>query len=82
MASLFESLKDIGPNEAGLAKLLLQSVLGLPMVPLVKEVAITPEIQNLLEERENARKEKDWARSDALRDRLRQLGFEVKYNQD
>ncbi len=76
---LFEHLNTMGPNEAALIKGLLTSVLGLSMVPLVKEeVVITPEIQELLDAREAARKAKDWALADALRDRLREFGIEVK----
>ncbi len=40
--------------------------------------AIPPEIQALLDARELARKSKDWAGSDRLRDELAALGWEVK----
>ena len=76
---VFDNLKHMGQNEISLIKAIISSVLGLSLVPLAKEtVVITPEIQQLLDERENARKEKDWARSDALREQLRLLGVEVQ----
>ncbi len=76
---LFESLSELGPNEASVIKGLINEVLGLNLVPLPKaEVVITPEIQQLLDEREAARAAKDWARSDALRDQLKILGVEVQ----
>jgi cysteinyl-tRNA synthetase len=52
--------------------------LDLANAPLVKEVEITTEIQNILDLRANARIEKNWSLSDKLRDDLIQLGFEVK----
>ena len=76
---LFEHLKEISLKDASFVKRLLKEVLGLSLHPLVKEeIIITPEMQGLIEEREQARKEKNWAKADALRDQLRQLGFEVK----
>jgi len=57
----------------------LQIVLGLTLIPLPeKEVEITGEMQKLIDEREEARKKKDWARADALRDQLRELGYDVQ----
>jgi cysteinyl-tRNA synthetase len=54
------------------------NVLGLTLQPLVeKELMVTPEIQHLIDERNKARQEKDWARADELRDQLQQLGFDV-----
>jgi cysteinyl-tRNA synthetase len=43
------------------------------------EAAQLPEnVQKLLQDRQTARQEKDWARSDALRTQLNDLGYEVK----
>ena len=76
---IFDKLKELGPNEAGMVKTLLQDVLGLDLVPLEKEqVVITPEIQALIDEREHARQAKDWSRADALREQLRVLGVEIQ----
>jgi cysteinyl-tRNA synthetase len=38
---------------------------------------MTPEIKLLIEERNNARYEKNWARADELRDQLQLLGVDV-----
>lgn len=78
---LFENLSELENNhhEACMVKALLQGVLGLTLEPLAeKDIEITPEIAALLEEREKARATKDWARSDALRDQLKKLGYEVQ----
>jgi len=54
----------------------LQSILGLTLKPLPeKAVEITPEIEQLLKEREAARAQKDWAKADAIRDQLKALGY-------
>lgn len=78
---LFENLSELQNNahEACLVKAFINGVLGLTLVPLPeKEVEITPAIAALLEERDKARASKDWARSDALRDQLKELGYEVQ----
>jgi cysteinyl-tRNA synthetase len=46
------------------------------------EVAIPHEVAHLAEERENARREKNWKRSDELRDRISSLGWEVRDTKD
>lgn len=64
---------------AGQVKYILQDILGLTLEPLPeKEVEITPEIEKLLVERQQARHDKNWAKSDELRDRLKQLGYDVQ----
>lgn len=61
------------------AKQIFHDVLGLSLIPIPeKQVALTPEAEKLIAERELARKNKDWARADALRDQLAQLGFEIR----
>jgi cysteinyl-tRNA synthetase len=77
---IFENINTIAQNKHELAavKNLLVTVLGLPLTELpVKEVVITSEIQNLIDARNKARQEKDWARADELRDQLQKLGFDV-----
>lgn len=65
-------------QERGAVKTLLSKVLGLSLIPLPeKEVEITPEIQELVTQREQARKDKNWKLSDELRDKLKNLGYEV-----
>lgn len=78
---LFENLKELAknPQEACLVKAFIQEVLGLSLVPLPeKEVVITDEIQQLIAQREEARKSKDWKKADEIRDKLHQLGYSVK----
>lgn len=77
---LFEHIADIAHNksELVLVKSILKDVLGLTLQPLpVQEVELTPEIQTLIDIRNKARREKDWARSDELRDQLKALGVDV-----
>jgi cysteinyl-tRNA synthetase len=60
-------------------KLLLVNVLGLSLKPLQEKILkLTPEIEKLLSEREQARKEKNWTRADKLRDELAALGYRVQ----
>jgi len=55
----------------------MDSVLELNL--LEKEDILVPEeIQNLLDERKKAREEKDWTKSDELRDKIKENGFIVK----
>jgi len=79
--AVFEHLSQLNNDQAQgpLIKGLLQQVLGLPLIPLKEEeVAITPEIKELLIQRERARAEKRWQEADLLRERLRHLGYEPR----
>ena len=79
MGIVFDKLKAMGPNEKALIKGIFSEVLGLDLVPEEKaEVVITAEIQELLDQREQARNDRDWAKSDELRDALKGLGFDVQ----
>ena len=73
-----DTLKDDAKHAAAV-KQILHDILGLQMqmVP-EKEQKITPEIEKLLAEREQARVQKDWARADEIRDQLKALGYEVR----
>lgn len=74
---LSSSLQD--NQEMILIKWFIHNVLGLTLSEIKeKTVTITPEIQQLLDERQQARKEKNWQRADDLRDQLQLLGIEVK----
>jgi cysteinyl-tRNA synthetase len=42
------------------------------------ELVVPAEVAQLAEERQNARREKNWKRSDELRDRISELGWEVR----
>ncbi|HEY5587540.1 MAG TPA: cysteine--tRNA ligase, partial [Candidatus Paceibacterota bacterium] len=44
----------------------------------IKEEIIPDEIKQLVIERENARNEKDWAKSDDLRKKINSIGYEIK----
>lgn len=78
---LFENIKDISKDkqQACAIKYFLKEVLGLTLEQLpIKEIVITSQIQDLLNQREQARKDKDWAKADAIRDQLKDLGYEVQ----
>ena len=76
---IFEHLSSMGPNELSQVKGVMIEVLGLDMEPLKKaKVVITPEIQELLNAREEARRLKDWDQADVLRDKLKELGFDIQ----
>jgi len=77
---LFEHLRDIkkNPGQACVIKKFIQEVLGLTLEPLKeKEIAITPEIQKLIDERSRARAAKDWAKADEIRDKLIKMGIKI-----
>ena len=57
-------------------------VLGLANLLDVEVVSAPQDVRELADERERARRGRDWARADALRDRLRELGWEVRDGAD
>jgi len=78
---LFESLDTLQNNiqEKQAVKIYLQQVFGFTLLPLIeKVVSITPEIQTLLDARLQARLDKNWQQADALRDQLKELGFQIQ----
>jgi len=88
LASLFEMVREINPllDKDALTKkqaeevlsLLekIDTVLGVMTFEQVEE--IPHEIQSLFEQRQQARKEKNWALADSLRDQIHAAGFEVE----
>ena len=80
MAVLNELLKTDIPNEDKLATVLdFDKVLGLELQKKIEnKIEIPTEIQDLLDERKEARNNKNWAKSDELRDKIKSLGYEVK----
>jgi cysteinyl-tRNA synthetase len=81
VALLFENLEKLEQDKIFCAQVyaFLDQIVGLKMIPLEeKKVEITPAIQKLIDEREEARKAKDWAKSDKIRDQLKQMGVEVR----
>ena len=81
LAIMWETVKDSSLNNATKWAILsdMDTVLGLEMDEM-KEEAFTPseEAQKLIEERKQARANKDWAKSDELRDALAKLGVGIK----
>ena len=69
-------------KSAEIAKLLLKfdTVLGLKIdEPVQKqEQEIPQEVLKLMEERKIARQNKDWAKADGLREKIRNMGYEVR----
>lgn len=53
-----------------------------PGAPGFPRPTLPPEVAALIREREAARQRRDWATADALRDRLRDLGYEIQDTRD
>ena len=64
-------------NEAHALMKRFDEVLGV-IGEVESEAALPKEAQELIEKREEARKAKDWAAADALRDRLNEMGFVIE----
>lgn len=80
LAVLFEMLKSDIPNEDKLASIFdFDKILGLKLNEITdKDTKIPEEVKKLEDERRKARFEKNWVKSDELRDKIRDLGYEVK----
>lgn len=77
----FEHIKEVQEDDSQkiAVKQIFTDLLGLPLIPEAeKEIIITPEIQKLLDARDLARANKDWKKSDELRDALKKLGYIVQ----
>jgi cysteinyl-tRNA synthetase len=83
IALLWDLMKDeIVSNSDKKATLLdFDKVLGLGLENLKIEI-IPEEIKKLAEEREEVRKNKDFKKSDEIRDKIISLGYEIKDNSD
>ena len=70
---------------AGKAKLdiikKMDSILGLDLLKEEK-IKIPEEVKKLVDEREQARKDKDWKKADQLRDKINKLGFIINDTKD
>jgi cysteinyl-tRNA synthetase len=77
IALIWELLKDDDVSGKRATLLEFDKVLGLGLKDL-KETKIPKEVKKLVEEREEARKDEDWSKSDELREEISKLGFEVK----
>ena len=79
MSLLWDVLKDEEISDADKKATILDfdKVLSLGFENL-KEIEIPKEIQKLVETREQARKNKDFKKSDKLRKEINSLGYEIK----
>ncbi|MFH1682484.1 MAG: cysteine--tRNA ligase, partial [Candidatus Woesearchaeota archaeon] len=79
LATLWEVLKDesLSDNEKYNLILDFDRVLGLGL-DKVKTEKISPEVLRLAKERETARKNKEWSKSDLLRDKIKKMGYLVE----
>jgi cysteinyl-tRNA synthetase len=80
LALIFEHHAKI-KNDLLLKKEIAQivyDILGLSLASTIKEVIITPEIEALLNARTEARKNKEWQKADEIRNKLKELGYEVQ----
>ena len=80
IAVLNEMLKsDISPADKLATALDFDKVFGLKFSDAIqKKVEIPANIKVLVDERETARKAQNWTKSDELRDKIKELGYEVK----
>jgi len=81
LAVVWKLVKDdsLSPADKRATLLDFDRVLGLKLDENEYAIKNIPEeVQKLLDEREEARKSKDFDKSDALRDQIKALGFEVK----
>lgn len=77
LAVVWELMKSNYPDGAKKQSLLkMDEVLGLGLKN-VPPLSIPPEVQALVEERERIRADKDYAKADDIRHRLKELGFTV-----
>jgi cysteinyl-tRNA synthetase len=60
----------------------LDDVLGLKLLDNVKKVRDNPQVLDILDKRDEARRQKDYGASDSLRNQLDELGIGVEDNQD
>jgi cysteinyl-tRNA synthetase len=90
LAVLFEMLKADLTNENKLATAFdFDKVLGLKfqeewkkLEPVLNNMKMDSEVIKLRDEREEARKNKDWEKSDELRNKINNLGYEIKDTQN
>jgi cysteinyl-tRNA synthetase len=59
----------------------MDEVFGLKLLE-IEELEIPEEIKKIVEERQKARQEKDWQKSDELRDKLKEQGWNIKDTKD
>lgn len=81
IGAVWSRLRDEDADPASTLAVIAQAdeVLGLRLIELAEDAGgnVPPEVVALAEERVNKRAEKDFAAADALRDQIRDLGYEV-----
>jgi cysteinyl-tRNA synthetase len=79
LAVVWEMLKDVSLSKGTQYKTLLDfdKILGLGLSKMKSE-AIPFQIKNLAKERTLARKNKDWTKSDEIREQIESLGYTVR----
>jgi cysteinyl-tRNA synthetase len=83
LAVVQEMLKSDTGNADKFATIMdFDRVLGLSLEQVDKPEALPEEVQKLVEDRQAARANKDWARSDLLRDEIQSLGYTVQDSKD
>ncbi|MFA5074656.1 MAG: cysteine--tRNA ligase [Candidatus Babeliales bacterium] len=78
---IFKNLEKIKESQELIliTRYILKNILGLTLDKIETEkIKMTPEIEQLIKQREQARLEKNWALSDKLRDELKSLGYIVQ----
>lgn len=81
LAEMWNVIRDNDISSEQKYSLLLEmdKVLGMDFENMVQEkIVISADIQKLLDERENFRKEKNWAEADKIRDKILEKGFVIK----
>lgn len=81
LAAAQELLKsDLEPGVKLATVLDYDRVLGLDLDKIDRDQSLPPEVQAMVDARQQARKEKNWALSDELRDKIQALGYTVQDN--
>jgi cysteinyl-tRNA synthetase len=80
LALVWDILKDdtLSPADKKATIVKIDALLGLLTKEQEKASVIPPAVQALALERQNARVQKDWKKSDELRDKIKAEGFEIK----
>ena len=86
IGAIFEYIKEVnlafadnkGRQNAGNALEALDKILAVLGIEPKEEQTVPEEVSRLVQERQKARKEKDYAKADELRDRIDELGYELK----
>ncbi len=90
LAALFDYVRDIntlqqsaGKNELESALLMFKELCGvLGILQQEKNSEIPPEIELLVQSRAQAKKDRDFAKADAIRDEIKALGYSVEDTKD